>query len=379
MAENLTFKELKARVSVIDVATFLGYQLDKSKGLSQPSYVLTSNGQEVDRIYIKNPRDTSIQGYWRRGTTKGGDVINFVKENLSSFNVQGRNDIDNTNIVLHNFANAVYTPPETSKYFSKYFQPKSFDINRFLRVENTYFRDRIFESRGIDRDSSRTFGDHIHLIQDKEASAAYTNIAFPYTIPGQKECVGYEIRGVGGFKSKAPGTNSTDGMWIADFTHAPQEVRNIYIAESAFDAISYYQINRSKIDLSSSVFVSFGGSFSDKQFKGLTDYYSTAKPTLLFDNDLYGKMYDIRAFMLLQNKSLETRINKEDETVHFKIEDKSFSIPIEEVSIRSFLHSSGMRTNNDELSINKAKGAAKDWNDVLQLEADTESKYSVRR
>lgn len=107
--------------------------------------------------------------------------------------------------------------------------------------------------------------------------------------------------------------------------------------------------------------------------------YSTAHVNLLFDNDLYGKMYDIRAFMLLQNKSLETRINKEDETVHFKIEDKSFSIPIEEVSIRSFLHSSGMRTNNDELSINKAKGAAKDWNDVLQLEADTESKYSVRR
>lgn len=379
MAVNLTYKELKAKVSVIDVATYLGYQLDKSKGLSQPSYVLSSNGQEIDRIYIKNPRDSSIQGYWRRGTTKGGDVINFVKENLSSFNVQGRNEIDNTNIVLHNFANTVFTPPEDAKYFSKYFHPKPFDINRWHRVENTYFRDRIFETRGIDRDSSRTFGDHIHLVQDKEAKANYTNIGFPYTIPGQKDCVGYEIRGVKGFKSKATGTNSTEGMWIADFTHAPQEVRNIYLAESAFDAISYYQINRSKIDLSSSVFVSFGGSFSDKQFKGLTDYYGSAKPILLFDNDLYGKMYDIRAFMLLQNKSLETKIDKDAEAVYFKTEGKSFSIPIEEVSIRSFLHTSGLRMNYDELSINKAKGAAKDWNDVLQLEANTESKYSVRR
>ena len=66
-AQQLSFKELKDRVSIIQVATELGYRLDKSKGNRQPSFVLMGNGKdEVDRIYIKNPNYSSIQGYWRR-------------------------------------------------------------------------------------------------------------------------------------------------------------------------------------------------------------------------------------------------------------------------------------------------------------------------
>lgn len=132
---NLTYKELKSKVSVIDVATYLGYQLDLSKGRKQPSYVLRSSvGEEQDRIYISNPLDNDIQGYWRRFGSKGGDVINFVKENLDSFKVQGRNDIDKVNIVLHNFANAIFTPPLESKAYAKDFHPVQFDPNRWITL-----------------------------------------------------------------------------------------------------------------------------------------------------------------------------------------------------------------------------------------------------
>ena len=67
MNNQLSFKELKDRVSIMQVAMDLGYVLDKSKGNSQPSFVLMSGGkEETDRIYIKNPNNPSIQGYWRR-------------------------------------------------------------------------------------------------------------------------------------------------------------------------------------------------------------------------------------------------------------------------------------------------------------------------
>ena len=61
-SNKLSFQELKSRVSVIDVASFLGYKFDRSKGMSQPSFVLTDAGGDVtDRIYIKNPRDNSTK------------------------------------------------------------------------------------------------------------------------------------------------------------------------------------------------------------------------------------------------------------------------------------------------------------------------------
>lgn len=377
--KNLSYKELKQRVSIIDVATYLGYQLDKSKGVKYPSYVLSAGKDEVDRIYITNPTNNSTQGFWRRSSTKGGDVISFVREQIERFNVSGYNDIDRVNTVLHNFANSVYTPPLQTSQYKELFRPKTFEKDRWEIIDNSYIRDRILESRGIDRNSSTMFSEHIDLIKDKTSNNNFVNIGFPYRVPGQKECVGYEIRGVGGFKSKASGTDSTNAMWIADFTRSSQEVRNIYIAESAFDAISYYQLNRNQLDLYASVFVSFGGSFSDHQFRNLIEHYSSAKPILLFDNDIYGRMYDIRAFVIMQGKELGAKFDKENDKVDFSIENKQFSIPYNDVSLSSFQSASGLRANNDELSVIKAKGEAKDWNEVLQLEANTESKYSVRR
>lgn len=377
--KNLSYKELKQRVSIIDVATYLGYQLDKSKGVKYPSYVLSAGKDEVDRIYITNPTNNSTQGFWRRSSTKGGDVISFVREQIERFNVSGYNDIDRVNTVLHNFANSVYTPPLQTSQYKELFRPKTFEKDRWEIIDNSYIRDRILESRGIDRSSSTMFAEHILLIKDRQSRKNFVNLAFPYRIPGNKECVGYEIRGMGGFKSKAAGSDSTNGMWIADFTRSTQEAKNVYIAESAFDAISYYQINRSQIDLYSSIFVSFGGSFSDNQFRSLVEHYNVARPTLLFDNDLYGKMYDIRAFALLNSKDLKSSLDASNNTVTFSIDEKTFTLPSEDVSLTSFLQEAGLRVNNNELSIIKAKGEAKDWNDVLQLEANTESKYSVRR
>ncbi len=50
---QLTFQELKSLVSVIDVACYLGYKFDRSKGIAQPSFVRYNNGGIEDRIYIK--------------------------------------------------------------------------------------------------------------------------------------------------------------------------------------------------------------------------------------------------------------------------------------------------------------------------------------
>ena len=49
----------------------------------------------------------------------------------------------------------------------------------------------------------------------------------------------------------------------------PQMAKHIYFAESALDAMSFYQLNANKIKLEESVFCSVGGYISVNQIKTL--------------------------------------------------------------------------------------------------------------
>jgi hypothetical protein len=154
-----------------------------------------------------------------------------------------------------------------------------------------------FAQRGINEETVKIFSPFINKIKDGEhASYKQFYIGFPYTEAGEDKVVGYEIRGFGSFKSKAAGTNSTTGAWIADLSRGgvPMDIRNVYFAESAYDMMAFYQLNHLRLDAAHSVFVSLGGTFSDGQIKGIMGYYSEARAMDCFDNDLAGRIYGIR-------------------------------------------------------------------------------------
>lgn len=377
--ERLSFQELKARVSVIDVASFLGYQYDRSKGVTQPSFVLTDGGGTVlDRIYVKNPNDNSHQGYWRRnGVNNTGDVISFVKENIDKFGVSGRNELDMVNKVLHKFAGKDFETPASSEYKQHSKTSQTFNPERWEQIHSPQVRDKIFSARNISTYTTIAFSKFIHIVQDKEQGGKYSNVGFPYSIPGEDKIVGYELRGVNNFKSKAAGTNSSEGMWLASFADSPEKVKNIYITESAFDALAFYQLHKERIDLKSSAFVSFGGSFSDKQMIGLSQQFPTARPVLLFDKDLNGHMYDIRAIALISGTKLQARLS--GDSVHIEANGKKFDILQEELSAKKFSELSGISIPSEQLLVYKPPKDIKDWNDVLLQESNTPSKYEIRR
>lgn len=378
--DRLSFQELKDRVSVIDVASYLGYRFDRSKGLSQPSFVRTDEGGNViDRIYIKNPQNSSIQGYWRRnGVNNTGDVISFVKENLSSFGVAGRNELDSINKVLHRFAGREFDIRANTEYKKHNHTERTFDPERWTKIYSPQVRDKIFSARGIDTYTTLAFSKHIDIVQDREQQGKYSYVGFPYKIPGEDKHVGYELRGVNGFKSKASGTNSHEGMWIATFTDNPLDIKNIYIAESAFDALAFYQIHKERINLKASAFVSFGGSFSDSQFEKLREYFPTARPVLLFDKDINGHMYDIRTIALMSNTKIQARIGQDK--VDFDVEGKKFSIDHKDISASRFSEVSGIQIPASKMMVYKPKEDVKDWNELTMTEIkSTPPKYEVKR
>lgn len=361
----------------------MGYKYDRTKGISQPSFVLNDqSGKMMDRIYVKHPKDSGIQGYWRRGTinkSSSGDLISFIRENLDRFPEAGnaRNETDAINKVLDYFAGNPVSNEELLKKQvapENIWLPRAFDPGRYEVTEGDIgYMMNFFEKRHIERETVEIFSAAVCLVQDRESRYNYKNLAFPYRLPGKADVVGYEIRGHNDFKCKASGTDSTRGAWIADFSTGKEDVKTVFFAECAYDIMAFYQINKNKINLGKSVFVSTGGSFSDTQFRGINEYYGFSTPTLCFDNDINGKMYDIRALCLLNNLEISTSIHEDE--IFFRVKDKEFTLKSEELSLTSFLVESGIRKNG-QLYLWKAPRGNKDWNDVLKRVAPEEEAKS---
>ena len=124
--------------------------------------------------------------------------------------------------------------------------------------------------------------------------------------------------------------------------------------------MSFYQANRLKIDKDSSVLVSLGGTFSDRQITGIMNHYSEARAIDCFDNDLPGRIYGVRMAGLLEGLHLD--IIKSDSAVIIKTGGKEFSMSTDNLSIAELgkhIHS------RYKVGQWKAAPAFKDWNDQI--------------
>lgn len=100
---HINFKEMKSKVGIDDVAYHLGYRIDKKAGLGR--YIEMVEPTTNDRIIIKNPQDKASQTFFRRDGQRGGDVISFIKSNLSKLGHYSPNQWESVVCVLADFSN----------------------------------------------------------------------------------------------------------------------------------------------------------------------------------------------------------------------------------------------------------------------------------
>lgn len=353
-------KELKSKVGVDDIAFALGYRLDKKAGVGKYFEMVLGNGSSIqDKLIIRNTSDKSSQTYFRRdGST--GDVITLIRDNINHFNVSGKNEWDTVTRVMAQYANM---PIETrnEEYESiksgqkhKVFDPSRYDIKP-IDLNNV---PKLLELRGFDKRTIETFSPFIGRIKDNE-NKAYSgyNIGFPYT--DEQGVTGYEIRGYGGFKSKASGTDSSKALWVADLTNGcTSMVNNVYLFESAFDAMAFYQMNREKLSRDTAL-VSVGGTFSDKQIMSVMHRFPNARLNDCFDNDIAGRVNAIR--MISVSQKLPMSISKDEEKIELTVKGNKIVINPKESIIKQLNdyipgHNLGEATPDKRF---------KDWNDCL--------------
>lgn len=364
------FKALKEKVGIDDIAYSLGYRVNRLAGVGKfvEMCLTDGNGKHIDTIVIRNPKDKAGQSFFRHNAMGKGDVINFIKENIDSFHEQGRNQWEKIANILRKFANEPIPDIGDSAYLKKmgYTESQHFDASRYEvqpMAEHLKNGMMYMTLRGFSKETLKTFSPFIVRIKDLKSDRFNDyNIGFPYREPGKDEILGYEVRGYGNFKGKVTGTNSTTAAWIASLSREenPMAVRNVYFAESAYDIMAFYQANAMRIDRETSVFVSIGGTFSDRQVTGIMRHYENANAVDCFDNDLAGRIYGIRMAGLLSGKHLN--IVKCDDAVRITLDGKEVAFKEAETNLQKVSRHMGISSRMRQW---KPPKAFKDWNDVI--------------
>ena len=367
----VSFQEMKPRVGIDDVAFSLGYKLNRQAGVGRYIELILPDGrgEKLDTIIISHPQEKDRQRYFHRNSGKRGDVVDFIGENLSRFNKFGRNQWEVIGKVLADFANMPVVDNHDRGYsgglgsLNPVFNPKRYTAQPLAR--NMDYAMGIFEDRGISRETVSLFERHIAIVTDQKNRNGLPMIGFPYREPDfNADLAGYELRGDRGFKGKAAGTNSTTAMWTAGIHSAlnnPQMVRHVYFCESAYDAMSFYQANRAKMDLPHSAFVSVGGALSNGQVSGLMKHYRMAKAVDCFDNDLPGRIYGMRMAALLDGKPLS--VFQMGDNLRLEMDGKSFDMPVGKASVEELGRHVKL---SDRIEVMKPPVNYKDWNDVVR-------------
>ena len=362
---NDKYTTFKAKVGIDEIASYLGYKLDRRAGVGRYIEMCLRDGagRKTDSIIISHPNDKSSQTYFHRNGSSGGDVISLIKENLNTFGVVGETEYDMIDAVIDKFTGTDYTFKREYD-LAKSTSSKIFDASRYVIEPAAEHFDSVmsyFRQRSIDEETVRVFLPYLVRITDTKAEFKYRNLAFPYSQPGSDTIEGCELRGYSGFKMKAEGTNSSTAAWIADFSDGNAEsVRNVYFFESGYDAMAFYQVNKSRIDLPTSVFVSTGGSFSNMQIRKVTDYYAHARYWECFDNDKAGILYGIRMEALLNRVTLNIVSTGEGAIIEHR-GIKTVKITNDELSLNRV---AGEFHLTRHVSVWKAPKGYKDWNDV---------------
>lgn len=360
---KIDFKQLKSRVGIDNIAYALGYHLDRKAGVGRYIELVLGDGADRrDTIIVSHPNDKAAQTFFRRDGSKG-DVVTFIRENLDDFFVSGKDEWQKVAKVMARFANMPEPEYREDRDYVRSVKLASvFDSSRYeVKPLDTGHIPPIFKQRGLSDDTVRTLAPFISLVRDsRNAKFDRYNIGFPYTASADGQVKGFEIRGYGGYKSKAAGTDSSTAAWVADLSGGKGDlVRSVFFCESAFDAMAFYQFNKERIGTDCSL-VSLGGTFSDRQVTNVMERFPAARAFDCFDNDLAGRIYGLRMMSLLEG--IPIKINRKDDGIQVEAKGKSFVLTQE----RSFVAQLG-----EQLSIRYRMGrwppprAFKDWNDCV--------------
>ena len=201
---DLTYDDFLQRLNIQDVLIDAGYHLNRRDGLRYPSYVrIDSEGRRIrgDKFIVTQQGKCCFQAQQQ----KVYNIISFIKEHPQFFAEYraGMSPDRLVNLVCNRLLNHPIEDRTTRiiqpKRDIRPFDIADYDIHKFnpqdRETQKKFYP--YFKSRGIDLYTQYAFHRHFCLAtKHREDGAAYTNLAFPLTLPkGDGTVVGFEERG----------------------------------------------------------------------------------------------------------------------------------------------------------------------------------------
>ena len=412
MEDDLTYEDYKRLVDIRTLLQDAGYHFNRRDGLRNPAFIrLNSDGTHVkgDKFIVTS------NGFccFKPPEQRNYNVVSFIKEHPELFSEYhyGMNKDKLVNMVCRRLLGRA---PELEwvnsgrSSQSERFSLSDYEILRYDPEEKDNYRKffRYFRQRGIDLPTQAAFSSYLWLSTYLRRSDGkrFTNISFPFRSPSSDDVIGLEVRSLKhrdgtSYKGKALGTDSVNGMWIANLSGRPlAEARHVCWFESAFDAMSFYQVIHRELrhvyavikddyesarctpkeamemrrrardlknDLEHAVFVSTGGNPTERQFKGMIEACPNAKHGLGFDNDKAGNLYSCDFMMHKAGRTFNSYTLDNGPLVFI---DRTNGSSRHEFDIRGFDFDTFCREMGLEdesvIRISPDKGF-KDWNDQL--------------
>ena len=312
---KLTYDDFKQRLSIQDVLVDAGYTLNRRDGLRYPSYVrLGSDGRRIhgDKFIVT----ANGQCCFQPPTQKNYNVIGFIKSHPEMFSdyIPGMDKDRLVNLVCNRLLNNPIEDRE-AKIVTERQQLPDFSIDDYTlhKFEGSNKETHkpfypYFKPRGLNLGTQYAFRKAFFLAErQSEDGRVFKNLSFPMTVPGKDDkVVGLEERGRKkpdgtSYKGIARGSNASEGLWMGSPEATKlQDAKRVFIFESAYDAMAFYQILMgkgssldadAKKELSHAVFASTGGNPSTRQLEGLIRNAKDATFHIGFDMDEAGRNF----------------------------------------------------------------------------------------
>ena len=340
---KLTYDDFKQRLSIQDVLVDAGYTLNRRDGLRYPSYVrLGSDGRRIhgDKFIVT----ANGQCCFQPPTQKNYNVIGFIKSHPEMFSdyTPGMDKDRLVNLVCNRLLNNPIEDRE-AKIVTERQQLPAFSIDDYTlhkfegsnrETQKPFYP--YFKPRGLNLSTQYAFRKDFFIAERQGTDGkVYRNLAFPMTVPGKDDkIVGLEERGrkkLDGtsYKGIARGSNASEGLWVASPEATKlQDARRVFVFESAYDAMAFYQIlmgkgsnldAEAKTELAHGVFASTGGNPSTRQLEGLVRTAKEATFHIGFDMDEAGQKFAEQFKALAAKENVPTgRIVREAPTPGYK-------------------------------------------------------------
>jgi hypothetical protein len=349
-----TYDDYKNRVPILQVAENLGgYKKHFKSSRLRPQI---TNGEEILLLTNSMPQLYRNQ----KNDNDKGTVIDFVKNRLDRFNVSGRSEAEKINQVLSGFLGVDYNFETQLGKISKTEEIKKFSLREFSQTKPTVFNlPYLTEARALSAETIEKFLPYITLVGSQKSN--FKNIGFPYSLPSEPDKItGFELRNYG-FKGFSAGGDKVNSVWLANLSVSKAITKDIYFAESAIDAMSFYDLNKSTKDFSRAMFVSTGGAITNQQIRGVINEFPQANIHTLFDNDRAGQLYNIQVAAVKAGINLSKVLTPDGVT--FKANEREFTLKNENIDLKNFKKEAGLM--GEQVRVHKPVGG-KDFNEVLQ-------------